>query len=148
MLILPLKEQFTWQHKHMSNFEPSYHSSTRRALGDQWFSKHLQLDQNALEHRKKGKESRKVGRVWLTSLDLKPLELLVCNKKLKSESWKITGMILKIKPVINCTLYSLIGILRLYYSRLYLLKSLFKNYIWQIKHVLSAHHAPILIVGI
>lgn len=75
------QEQFTWQHKHMSNFEPSYHSSTRRALGDQWFSKHLQLDQNTSEHRKKGKESRKVGRVWLTSLDLKPLELLICNKK-------------------------------------------------------------------
>lgn len=92
------QEQFTWQHKHMSNFEPSYHSSTRRALGDQWFSKHLQLDQNTSEHRKKGKESRKVGRVWLTSLDLKPLELLICNKKLKSKSWKITGMILKVKP--------------------------------------------------
>ena len=40
MLILPLREKVTWQHKHRSNFETSYCSLIRRALGYQWFCKH------------------------------------------------------------------------------------------------------------
>lgn len=85
MLIPPLREKFPWQHKHMSNFEPSYHSFIRRALGDQWFSKHLQLCQNTLEHRKREKKQverlEELGSHIIQSLDLKPLELLVCNEK-------------------------------------------------------------------
>ena len=59
-------------------------SSIRRLLGDQRFSKHLQVCQNTCEQGNREK-SRKVGRVWFTYnsvLDLKPLSCSYVIKKM------------------------------------------------------------------
>lgn len=39
-----------------------------------------------------------LGSHVIQSLDLKSLKLLICDKKLKSKSWKITGLTQKAKP--------------------------------------------------
>lgn len=48
----------------------------------------------------------------------------------------------------KCALHSYIKVLSLCYTKLHLLKSLFKNNSWQIKHVVNAHHVPIIFIGI
>ena len=47
-----------------------------------------------------------LGSHIIQSLDLKPLKLLVCDKKLKIKSWKITEITLKAKSVLKlCTVF-------------------------------------------
>lgn len=51
--------------------------------------------------KEKGKRVERLaglGSRVIQSLDLKSLKLLICDKKLKSKSWKITGLTQKVKP--------------------------------------------------
>lgn len=49
--------------------------------------------------KRNGRKGSRAGLMDFQFLDLKPLELLISNKKLKNESWKIAELILKAKPI-------------------------------------------------